>query len=259
MASRGLRTLCLAYTDFPASDPSRPEDFFGESHDDDLTLLCIVGIKVWPPCLDWPCNIVTHSIRERLVVGFALDRTLRQPHVPAGASVPESLIALSVFTLRSLLRTGQLRLLRHHCEVRCMLRRRSNRGFFVTQDPVRAEVPDAVAVCKRAGIMVRMVTGDNTYTAQHIARECGILTDGIALEGPDFRSRTDEDLMEILPSVQVSLLNCPRLFTAAVFRECLGAEMPPSIRDRKCQRSLDRLWPCKAHEHLELERHHLSY
>lgn len=72
------------------------------------------------------------------------------------------------------------------------------------QDPVRAEVPDAVAVCKRAGITVRMVTGDNTYTAQHIARECGILTDqGIALEGPDFRNRSDEELMEILPSVQV--------------------------------------------------------
>lgn len=68
---------------------------------------------------------------------------------------------------------------------------------------MRAEVPDAVAVCKRAGITVRMVTGDNTYTAQHIARECGILTDGIALEGPDFRKRSDEELKEILPTVQV--------------------------------------------------------
>lgn len=72
------------------------------------------------------------------------------------------------------------------------------------QDPVRQEVPDAVAVCKRAGIFVRMVTGDNTYTAQHIARECGILTDGIALEGPDFRNRSDEELKEILPTVQVN-------------------------------------------------------
>jgi hypothetical protein len=75
--------------------------------------------------------------------------------------------------------------------------------FPVIQDPVRAEVPDAVAVCKRAGIFVRMVTGDNTYTAQHIARECGILTDGIALEGPDFRNRSDEELKKILPTVQV--------------------------------------------------------
>ena len=44
------------------------------------------------------------------------------------------------------------------------------------QDPVRKEVPDAVATCQRAGITVRMVTGDNIHTAEHIARECGILT-----------------------------------------------------------------------------------
>ena len=69
---------------------------------------------------------------------------------------------------------------------------------------MRAEVPDAVRVCKRAGITVRMVTGDNTYTAQHIARECGILSEGgVALEGPDFRNRSDEELKELLPSVQV--------------------------------------------------------
>lgn len=28
MAARGLRTLCLAYVDFPDEDSSRPEDFF---------------------------------------------------------------------------------------------------------------------------------------------------------------------------------------------------------------------------------------
>jgi P-type Ca2+ transporter type 2C len=46
MASRGLRTLCLTYTDFPATAPGRPEDFFETSHDDDLVVNCIVGIKV---------------------------------------------------------------------------------------------------------------------------------------------------------------------------------------------------------------------
>lgn len=46
----------------------------------------------------------------------------------------------------------------------------------LVQDPVRKEVPDAVATCQRAGITVRMVTGDNIHTAKHIARECGILT-----------------------------------------------------------------------------------
>jgi Ca2+-transporting ATPase len=48
MASTGLRTLCLAYTDFPEADPSRPADFFAKPHglEQDLTMLCIVGIMV---------------------------------------------------------------------------------------------------------------------------------------------------------------------------------------------------------------------
>ncbi len=71
------------------------------------------------------------------------------------------------------------------------------------QDPVRKEVPEAVATCQRAGIRVRMVTGDNIFTASHIARECGILTDGMAMEGPDFRKMSEEELLPLLPKLQV--------------------------------------------------------
>ena len=77
--------------------------------------------------------------------------------------------------------------------------------YGLVQDPVRKEVPDAVATCKRAGIVVRMVTGDNVHTAQHIARECGILTDGgLALEGPNFRTMPEQELVRLLPRLQVS-------------------------------------------------------
>ncbi|XP_051003371.1 plasma membrane calcium-transporting ATPase 4 isoform X1 [Acomys russatus] len=57
------------------------------------------------------------------------------------------------------------------------------------EDPVRPEVPDAIAKCKRAGITVRMVTGDNVNTARAIATKCGILTPGddfLCLEGKEF-------------------------------------------------------------------------
>lgn len=75
------------------------------------------------------------------------------------------------------------------------------------QDPVRKEVPEAVATCHRAGILVRMVTGDNIHTARHIARECGILTEGgLALEGPDFRQMSEEEILDKLPRLQVQLL-----------------------------------------------------
>jgi Ca2+ transporting ATPase len=61
------------------------------------------------------------------------------------------------------------------------------------EDPVRAEVPTAIGLCRKAGIVVRMLTGDNFTTAMAVARKCGILThedaDCVAMEGPDFRSK----------------------------------------------------------------------
>lgn len=43
------------------------------------------------------------------------------------------------------------------------------------EDPVREEVPGAIRQCQRAGITVRMLTGDNAITASNIALQCGIL------------------------------------------------------------------------------------
>jgi len=60
------------------------------------------------------------------------------------------------------------------------------------EDPVRPEVPLAIAKCQRAGITVRMVTGDNVNTARSIATKCGIIkpgTDFIVLEGKEFDKR----------------------------------------------------------------------
>jgi magnesium-transporting ATPase (P-type) len=54
------------------------------------------------------------------------------------------------------------------------------------------EVPEAIAKCQRAGIVVRMVTGDNINTARSIATTCGILKPGkdfLALEGKEFNER----------------------------------------------------------------------
>eukprot|EP01103_Thecamoeba_quadrilineata_P002746 TRINITY_DN12642_c0_g1_i1.p1 TRINITY_DN12642_c0_g1~~TRINITY_DN12642_c0_g1_i1.p1 ORF type:complete len:989 (-),score=241.99 TRINITY_DN12642_c0_g1_i1:45-3011(-) len=77
-------------------------------------------------------------------------------------------------------------------------------GIVGIKDPLRAEVPDAVDQCKRAGVFVRMVTGDNILTARHIATECGILDDhGIAIEGPKFRNMPTQKVIEMLPRLQV--------------------------------------------------------
>uniref|UniRef100_A0A1B6DUL5 Calcium-transporting ATPase n=1 Tax=Clastoptera arizonana TaxID=38151 RepID=A0A1B6DUL5_9HEMI len=60
------------------------------------------------------------------------------------------------------------------------------------EDPVRPEVPEAIRKCQRAGITVRMVTGDNINTARSIASKCGILRNGddyLILEGKEFNRR----------------------------------------------------------------------
>jgi P-type Ca2+ transporter type 2C len=76
------------------------------------------------------------------------------------------------------------------------------------KDPVRPGVKEAVQKCLAAGISVRMVTGDNINTAKAIAKECGILTEGgVAIEGPEFRNLSEEQMKDIIPRIQV-LFSC---------------------------------------------------
>ena len=83
-------------------------------------------------------------------------------------------------------------------------------GIVGIKDPVRPEVPAAVATCQDAGITVRMVTGDNIHTAQHIARECGIFTEGgLSMEGPTFRALPEAELVALLPRLQVLARSSP--------------------------------------------------
>ncbi|KAM9374556.1 plasma membrane calcium-transporting ATPase 2 isoform 3-T3 [Phaethornis superciliosus] len=68
------------------------------------------------------------------------------------------------------------------------------------EDPVRPEVPEAIRKCQRAGITVRMVTGDNINTARAIAIKCGIIHPGedfLCLEGKEFNRRIRNEKGEI--------------------------------------------------------------
>ncbi|XP_066436770.1 plasma membrane calcium-transporting ATPase 3 isoform X5 [Eleutherodactylus coqui] len=68
------------------------------------------------------------------------------------------------------------------------------------EDPVRPEVPEAIRKCQRAGITVRMVTGDNINTARAIAAKCGIIQPGedfLCLEGKEFNRRIRNEKGEV--------------------------------------------------------------
>ncbi|NP_001087020.1 plasma membrane calcium ATPase 3 [Xenopus laevis] len=68
------------------------------------------------------------------------------------------------------------------------------------EDPVRPEVPEAIRKCQRAGITVRMVTGDNINTARAIAIKCGIIHPGedfLCIDGKEFNRRIHNEKGEI--------------------------------------------------------------
>ena len=78
------------------------------------------------------------------------------------------------------------------------------------QDPLRDGVPEAVKTCQNAGVVVRMVTGDNLTTARAIAEECGIYTTGgIIMEGPAFRKLSKTKMDQTIPRLQVLARSSP--------------------------------------------------
>jgi len=88
-------------------------------------------------------------------------------------------------------------------------------GVVGIQDPLRNEVPDAVRACQKAGVVVRMVTGDNLVTAKNIAKNCGIYVDEnekksmMVMEGPKFRNLQDQEMNEIIPKLRVLARSSP--------------------------------------------------
>ena len=78
------------------------------------------------------------------------------------------------------------------------------------KDPCRPGVPESVQKCQEAGIVVRMVTGDNKTTAVAIARECNIFRDGdLAIEGPEFRALPRAEALKLLPRLRVLARSSP--------------------------------------------------
>ena len=83
-------------------------------------------------------------------------------------------------------------------------------GIVGIEDPLRYGVTEAVSECQRAGVYVRMVTGDNMLTAKSIARQCGIYSYGsIAMDGPTFRKLTPIERLELLPRLSVLARSSP--------------------------------------------------
>ncbi|CAI9762636.1 unnamed protein product [Fraxinus pennsylvanica] len=88
-------------------------------------------------------------------------------------------------------------------------------GLIGLKDPCRPGVKTAVEDCQYAGVNVKMITGDNVFTARAIATECGILKmteeidDGSVVEGVEFRNYTEEERMEKVDKICVMARSSP--------------------------------------------------
>ena len=77
-------------------------------------------------------------------------------------------------------------------------------AIVAISDPLREEVPDAIRQCRRAGIDVKIVTGDTSATALEIARQCGIATSGdAAISGAEFAAMDDQKARSIVRDLKV--------------------------------------------------------
>ena len=80
-------------------------------------------------------------------------------------------------------------------------------GMVAIADPVRPDVPNAVARCLKAGIDVKIVTGDTTRTAWEIGRQIGIINDNDGPEaiitGVDFEALSDEEALDRVMGLKI--------------------------------------------------------
>jgi Ca2+-transporting ATPase len=76
-------------------------------------------------------------------------------------------------------------------------------GLVGLADPVRPEVPEAIAECYGAGVRVVMITGDYPLTAQSIARQIGLTDRGGTITGPELDAMGDEELAGRIREVNV--------------------------------------------------------
>ncbi len=152
------------------------------------------------------------------VIGFGdIERTL----IKGAPEVVLPLCDLSEGQRKNLI-TSMLKHQKKSCRILCFAHGDSEKGktnnatrhvydgYVVISDPIRPEVKKAVFDCKRAGIKIKMLTGDNLTTAFSIAKELKISDDESSIiNGSDLDKLSDEELKRLLPKINVIARSTP--------------------------------------------------
>jgi Ca2+-transporting ATPase len=112
-------------------------------------------------------------------------------------------------------------------------------GLVGLADPLRAQVPEAVAQCRSAGIRVIMITGDHPATARAIAAEAGLQGDRV-ITGPELEALSDADLAvavqgvtifaRIMPEQKLRIVTALKAAGAVVAMTGDGVNDAPSLK-----------------------------
>ena len=97
---------------------------------------------------------------------------------------------------KSYVHTPELPLKQHDFDFRFL-------GLVGLADPIRKEVPQAIAECKTAGVKVVMITGDHPSTARSIARQIGLQNADRVITGSELSNMTDAELQKAIKVVSV--------------------------------------------------------
>lgn len=85
-------------------------------------------------------------------------------------------------------------------------------GYVAISDPLRADVFEAVENCRKAGIALKILTGDNIFTATAIANELNLLEDGQrAVEAKELEPLSDQELTRELSAISVIARSTPTI------------------------------------------------
>ena len=85
-------------------------------------------------------------------------------------------------------------------------------GYVAIADPIRKEVFKAVKDCKRAGIKIKILTGDNAVTAFAVAKELNVATDqSQVINASELEKLDDETLKKIIPKISVIARSTPKV------------------------------------------------
>ncbi|XP_071709269.1 putative calcium-transporting ATPase 13, plasma membrane-type [Rutidosis leptorrhynchoides] len=88
-------------------------------------------------------------------------------------------------------------------------------GIVGIKDPCRPGVKEAIDTCRSAGVAIKMITGDNVFTAKAIATELGILelgqqeNKGEVVEGEEFHNYTEGEKMDKVDNIRVMARSSP--------------------------------------------------